>query len=116
MAGYAHRRSRKQFRWEGQELAPALFIICRRTLVAPPPPPQVLPGRCWRYGERHMPAPMAKHYAELRGQYRVFNTAGYQFYRTLGSIPVPGVDLPFATNASLPHTPADTWGDRKSVV
>jgi hypothetical protein len=41
----------------------------------------------------------------------VFNAAGYRFYRTLGSIPVPGVDIPFATHASLPHTPADTWGD-----
>jgi hypothetical protein len=149
-----HRRSRKQFRREGQTLAPSGDVAgknvnaFRRVLRAQFPPVPVLSarvnrrdgifsdaefwqepgrltrrlreklpplwelrGRHWRYGERHMRAPMAKHYAEARGLYRVFNAAVYRFYRKLGSIPEPGVDSPFATHASLPHTPSDTWAD-----
>ena len=113
MASTYHRQSRKQFRREGQSYAPFPYRddLYRRTLFAPPIPIEARRGHHWRRGERHMLAPMEKHYVELRGQYRVFNAAVYRFYRKLGSIPVPGIDSPYATNATLPHEPADTWAD-----
>jgi hypothetical protein len=45
---------------------------------------------------------------EGRSRYRIFNTAEYRFYRS--NTPTPP-STPFATNASLPHTPTDTFGD-----
>ena len=48
--------------------------------------------------------------AEARGLYRIFNTAEYRFYRSNSAPPVEG-DSPFATNATLPHEPADAYAD-----
>jgi len=45
-----------------------------------------------------------------RGRYRVFNAAGYRFYRSATG-PPRETDPPFATNATLPHEPADTYAD-----
>lgn len=45
-----------------------------------------------------------------RGLYRVFNAAAYRFYRSNSAPPEPG-DAPFATSASLPHEPTDTYAD-----
>lgn len=47
----------------------------------------------------------------LRGCYRVDGTAGYQAYHEEDADPVPGVDDPFATNATLPFTPDDVFGN-----
>ena len=47
---------------------------------------------------------------DARGLYRVFNDAEYRFYRSSSAPPVEG-DTPFATNATLPHEPADTYAD-----
>ncbi len=47
---------------------------------------------------------------DARGRYRVFNPAVYRFYRSNSVPPVEG-DTPFATNATLPHEPADTYAD-----
>ena len=47
---------------------------------------------------------------DARGVYRVFNEAVYRFYRSQTAPPVEG-DTPFDTNATLPHEPADTFGD-----
>jgi len=44
-----------------------------------------------------------------RGLYRVFNDAEYRFFRKLGSPPT-SADAAFDTNATLPHTPVDTYG------
>ena len=44
------------------------------------------------------------------GLYRVFNGAAFRFYRSNSTPPVEG-DMPFATNATLPHEPADTYAD-----
>lgn len=52
----------------------------------------------------------ARRYSTARGQYRVFNAAVYRFYRTDGSPPEEG-DTPYATSATLPDTPATTFGD-----
>ena len=49
--------------------------------------------------------------SEARGMFRVRGTAMYQAYHKLGSAPTPGVDTAFATSASLPFTPTDTFGD-----
>lgn len=49
-------------------------------------------------------------YLDARGKYRVFNAAEYRFYRSSSAPPAEG-DTPFATNATLPHTPADTYAD-----
>lgn len=51
-----------------------------------------------------------KYYHDGRGLYRVFNAATYRFYRSNSAPPVEG-DSPFATNATLPHTPADTYAN-----
>jgi hypothetical protein len=45
-----------------------------------------------------------------RGLYRVFNDPGYRFYRS-NSAPPMETDTPYATSASLPATPADTFAD-----
>ena len=47
---------------------------------------------------------------DARGLYRVFNAAEYRFYRDNAAPPVEG-DVPFATSATLPHTPADVFAD-----
>jgi hypothetical protein len=47
---------------------------------------------------------------DLRGLYRIFNTAVYRFYRS-NSAPLAEGSSPFATNATLPHTPTDTYAD-----
>jgi len=50
------------------------------------------------------------HRAEARGLYRIFNTAEYRFYRSQTAPPVEK-DTPFATNATLPHQPTETFAD-----
>lgn len=50
------------------------------------------------------------YYGEARGKYRVFNDAEYRFYRSNSAPPAEG-STPFATNATLPHTPADVFAD-----
>lgn len=47
---------------------------------------------------------------EARGLYRIFAPAEYRFYRSLTSPPVDG-SVPFATSATLPATPAETFAD-----
>jgi len=49
-------------------------------------------------------------YHDGRGLYRVFNAAEYRFYRDNAAPPAED-DAPFATNATLPHTPADVYAD-----
>jgi len=52
----------------------------------------------------------SRYYLDARGLYRVFNPAVYRFYRS-NTGPPSEDDSPFATNATLPHTPADTHAD-----
>jgi len=52
----------------------------------------------------------ATYHADCRGKYRVFNAAGYNFFRSNSAPPVES-DTPFDFAASLPHTPADTFAD-----
>jgi hypothetical protein len=54
-------------------------------------------------------ARLHRHYHDALGLYRVFNAAEYRFYRTSGSPPGPD-DVAFDSNATLPHTPSDTFG------
>jgi len=51
-----------------------------------------------------------KHYGEAWGRYRVFNTAEYRLYRSNTGPPAES-NTPFATAASLPATPSDTFAD-----
>jgi hypothetical protein len=48
--------------------------------------------------------------AQIRGRSRVFNPAAYRFYRS-NSGPPAETDSPYATSATLPATPADTYAD-----
>lgn len=48
---------------------------------------------------------------ELRGVHRVYTDAYYEAYQASGADPVPGVTTPVDTNATVPWTPADTFGD-----
>lgn len=53
---------------------------------------------------------LQRRYGAARGLYRVWNDAEYRFYRSNVAPPAAG-DTPFATNATLPHTPVDTYAD-----
>ena len=48
--------------------------------------------------------------AQARGKYRVFNAAGYRFYRSSTGPPAEGAGW-FATNATLPYQPSTTFAD-----
>lgn len=48
--------------------------------------------------------------ASARGLYRIFNTAGYRFYRSNVAPPLAS-DTPFATHATLPYQPTSTYAD-----
>lgn len=50
------------------------------------------------------------HYLDSRGLHRIFNAAGYRFYRSNSAPPLESA-IPFATNATLPHTPDDAYAD-----
>ena len=52
----------------------------------------------------------ARRYAAYSGMYRIFNAAEYRLYRSNSGPPQEG-DTPFATAASLPATPANTFAD-----
>lgn len=52
----------------------------------------------------------AKRYHQARGLYRVFGAAVYRIYRSNSAPPAEG-DSPWATSATLPATPADTFAD-----
>jgi len=52
----------------------------------------------------------SKRYADARGKYRIFNAAEYRFYRDNSAPPEEG-DTPFDTNATLPHTPTNTYAN-----
>ncbi len=58
------------------------------------------------------PAPIdwAKRGLSLRGAYRVFNAAEFRFFKATDTPPTDA-DSPYATNASLPHTPTDTFAN-----
>lgn len=73
-----------------------------RTVTRPPPPAR---ARVIRPGSG-----VRRHGAELRGAWRIFAAATYRLYRRLGSPPEPG-DTPWATSATLPTTPGDTFAD-----
>ena len=73
----------------------------RRRRRSPRGRPTVFGPRLIEFAHRH---------ADLRGLFRVFNAAGYRFYRSSVAPPEEG-DSPFATNTSLPYTPAATFGD-----
>ena len=50
------------------------------------------------------------HFLDGRGLHRIFNAAGYRFYRS--NLGPPSESGPaFDSNATLPHTPADTYAD-----
>jgi len=51
---------------------------------------------------------LVKYRRTLDGLYRVFNDAEYRFYRS-NSGPPAETDTPFATSATLPATPTDTF-------
>ena len=51
-----------------------------------------------------------RRFIEARGLYRIFNAAEFRFYRSQIGPPAEG-SFPFATNGTLPFTPADTFAD-----
>ena len=66
------------------------------------------PGRVPR--SQILAASKVGYLTDARGRYRIFAPAVYRFYRSQTTPPVEG-DTPFATNATLPHEPADLFGD-----
>jgi hypothetical protein len=55
-------------------------------------------------------AAVAVYEQDLLGHWRIFNTPEYRFYRSNVAPPLE-TDTPFATSASLPDTPPDTYAD-----
>jgi len=52
------------------------------------------------------------YYVDLRDTYAIFNAAEYRFYfRLAANGPPLETDVPFAVNATLPHSPVTTFGD-----
>lgn len=74
-------------------------------VIIPAPPVFRAPVECGV-----MPAYRGRFYFDGRGKYRVFNAAVYRFYRS-NSAPPAESDPPFATSATLPATPADTYAN-----
>lgn len=74
--------------------------------AAPAPLPPLLPQRATSVPWRH------RYYPQLRGKHRIFNAAGYRFYRSNSAPPEEG-DTPFATSAgdAMPYEPTDTYAD-----
>ncbi len=77
--------------------------------------PRVIRGVRIRHRSRVLrPAPLMMDFRlrqqELRGYYRRFNDAEYRFYRSNSGPPAED-DPPYATSATLPATPADTFAD-----
>ena len=56
------------------------------------------------------PVTERRYYVEYRDQYRIFNAAEYRFYKSTMGPPLE-TDTPFATNATLPYTPTNTFGN-----
>jgi len=90
-----------------------------RVLGAPPPAGPVYSVRADRRGACRRPrrgsrcglaAGRGSYILDARGLYRIFNAAEYRFYRSSTGPPAES-DSPFATNASLPYTPADVFAD-----
>lgn len=89
-----------------------------------PPPPEIIPDllrtrtapgvriRRRPHGRRISPLMLdfGIRQARLRGRSRVFGEPQYRFYRS-SSGPPAETDTPYATSASLPATPADTFAD-----
>jgi len=85
-----------------------------RLLPLPPAPPEAQgPRRIVRLEDLadRRSFLRGRRYLEGRGKYRVFNSACYELWRSLGSAPDWDSDTPFATASSLPDTPADVYAD-----
>lgn len=88
--------------------APPFLFAAARVAFARRPAPTILPPIAqskWSPSTR-----LGRFYSEHGGRYRVFAPAVYRFYRSSVAPPVEG-DTPFATSATLPSTPVDTYGD-----
>ena len=82
----------------------ALVITFTRTPDSTPSPRRRLRGwLSWNDGAG------GRARAAFCALYRVAGTAGYELYRSDGAEPVPGVDAPLATVASLPSTPVASF-------
>jgi hypothetical protein len=51
---------------------------------------------------------LSRYYVDLREHYRMFNAAAYRFYKSTTGPPLES-DAPFASNPTLPHSPADLF-------
>jgi len=81
-------------------------VAAALTILRPTPPgPIILPSRL-------LGGPWIRPRYQIagRGLYRVFNEAVYRFYRSNAGPPAE-TDSPYATSATLPATPADTFAD-----
>lgn len=96
-----------------EQSPPELFPFEARFFPFPPIANPLPRAQLWRQRPADVvdPGPWrTRHYLEARGKYRVFAPAVYRFYRS-NTGPPSEDDAPFATSATLPSTPADTYAD-----
>ena len=86
--------------------AGAVTLYLRRTIAAGAPSS---PGR--RLRVRWKATDGTSEYGEVVGLWRIFETANLRAYQADGETPVPGVDTPLDTFASLPHQVTTAIGD-----
>lgn len=67
--------------------------------------------RRWPRSRVHLSPRLVRFYFDLRGRYRIFNDPEYRFYRSSTSTPPAEGDTPYATSATLPDEPTDTFAD-----
>lgn len=78
-----------------------------RSLVGPP---LLIEERLYRQPLHPIFIDYGRRYSAARSLYRIFNAAGYSFYRSTTGPPLE-TSSPFATSATLPDTPSNTFAD-----
>lgn len=87
---------------------PAAFVLRQSRITRPENLDEDRSSHLIRVGPRMID--YGRRYGGARGLYRIFNPALYQFYKSNVG-PPNETDIAFATSATLPATPANTYAD-----
>jgi len=109
------RRSRKVFARVSRGVDPRFLTqphanIPKAQRIIRPPIRRKKPPRDRAVIQQIVRLKLNHYYVDLRDTYAIFNAAEYRFYYRAGE-PPQETDPPFAINATLPFSPATTFGD-----